>query len=267
MMEHILRHDDAEIIITSSNANKRKINVNMRNEDVFIPFDTWETCYSVDLISKILHIKGPAYLCDEIMRDEQPEYVEHDLRFDVFAYVDPKQFNSKKVLDFGCGSGASTMALGRALPFTHFTGVELKKDFLDIARLRAAHYEMEDRMDFHLSPDGDSLPENIGSFDYVFLNAVYEHLLPKERKTVLPMLWRHLKPGGLMFLNQTPYRWFPIEFHTTSGLVFINYMPDPLASFYARRFSKRTLADSDWPTLLRRGIRGVPRQPMLDRIA
>jgi SAM-dependent methyltransferase len=255
-MEHILHHADANIIITSSNANQHTIKVNMVNDDVFIPIDTWQTSYPIDLIAKILQVKGPAYLCDEIMRDEWPGYVENAIRFDVFAYVNTKQLKNKKVLDFGCGSGASTMVLARMLPFTQFTGVELEEDLLEIARLRSVHYKMGDRIKFHLSPDGNSLPENIGSFDCVFLNAVYEHLLPNERKTVLQLLWKHLKPGGLMFINQTPYRWFPIESHTTSGLVFINYMPDLIASFYARRFSKRKLANNDWPTLLRQGIRG-----------
>lgn len=255
-MEHILHHEDANVVITGSNANKFKIKVNMENDDIFIPIDTWETSYPIELIEKILRKKGPAYLCDEIMRDECPGYVENALRFDVLAYVNSEQMKNMSVLDFGCGSGASTMVLSRMLPFTQITGVELEEDLLEIAKLRSVHYKAQHRIEFHLSPDGENLPENIGSFDYVILNAVYEHLLPNERKTVLRLLWKHLKPGGLMFINQTPYRWFPIEFHTTSGLIFINYMPDRLACFYARRFSKRMLANADWQTLLRQGIRG-----------
>lgn len=255
-MEHILRHDEANIIITSGSANKHKITVSMKNNDVFIPVDTWETNYSIDLIAKVLHVKGPAYLCDEIMRDECPGYVEHEIHFNVFSYINTEQFRNKRALDFGCGSGASTMVLGRMLPFTQFTGVELQGDPLEVARSRADHYRMGDRVEFHLSPDSESLPDNVGSFDYVFLNGVYEHLLPGERKTILPLLWKHLKPGGIMFIHQTPYRWFPIEFHTTSGLVFINYLPDPLALYYARRCSKRNLANCDWRALLRQGIRG-----------
>ena len=106
-----------------------------------------------------------------------------------------------------------------------------------------------------MSPDGSSLPKDIGNYDFIFLNAVYEHLLPQERNIILPLLWSHLNPKGVLFINQTPYRWFPIESHTT-GLLFINYMPDFIASFYARHFSKRKLVDYDWTLLLRKGIRG-----------
>jgi len=255
-MENILHHEYAKVVITGSNGNKFKIKVNMENDDIFVPVDTWETSYPIELIEKILRVKGPAYLCDEIMRDERPGYVENALRFDVLAYVNSEQMRNTRVLDFGCGSGASTMVLSRMLPFTQIIGVELEEDLLEIAKLRSVHHKMQDRTKFLVSPDGENLPEDVGSFDYVFLNAVYEHLLPNERRTVLQLLWKHLKPGGLMFINQTPYRWFPIESHTTSGLIFINYMPDRLASFYAQHFSKRKLVDNNWQTLLRKGIRG-----------
>ena len=77
----------------------------------------------------------------------------------------------------------------------------------------------------------------------------------RSEKTVLRLLWAHLKPGGILFLNQTPYRWFPIELHTT-GLPFINYLPDRVTLHCARRFSRRIASDASWPDLLRRGIRG-----------
>ena len=66
-----------------------------------------------------------------------------------------------------------------------------------------------------------------------------------------------------MFLNQTPSRWFPIEQHTT----LINYLPKQVAAPYARRFSKRNLEDSDWNTLLRKGIRGASEREVLKLLA
>jgi hypothetical protein len=81
---------------------------------------------------------------------------------------------------------------------------------------------------FLVSPDANSLPPEIGTFDFVMLSAVYEHLLPEERRRVMPWIWSKLKPGGTLFINQTPYRYFPYEHHTT-GLWFINYLPDKLS--------------------------------------
>lgn len=255
-MAYTLHHADAEILVKNINGDKNKITVKLKNNSVFMPISTCETTYPINLIEKVLSIKGPAWLCDEIMRDESPEYVEKHILYDVFGYINKEQFKDRRVLDFGCGSAASTMVLSRMLPDTRITGIELASSLLEIAESRANHYNVGDRVKFFLSPDGNSLPKYIGDFDFIFLNAVYEHLLPQEREIVLPRLWSHLKPKGVLFINQTPYRWFPIESHTTSGLIFINYMPDFLASFYARRFSKRKLANNDWPALLRKGIRG-----------
>jgi hypothetical protein len=88
------------------------------------------------------------------------------------------------------------------------------------------------------------------------LSAVFEHLLPTERKALLPALWRLLEPGGVMFLDETPARWFPMETHTT-GLPLINYLPDRVAERYARRFSRRLRRDATWQEMQRDGIRGA----------
>ena len=73
---------------------------------------------------------------------------------------------------------------------------------------------------------------------------------------LLPRIWSHLKPGGVLFINQTPHRYSPVEMHTTA-LPFINYLPDELALRYATHFSRRINGDEDWPELLRAGIRGA----------
>jgi hypothetical protein len=95
----------------------------------------------------------------------------------------------------------------------------------------------------------------MGTFDAVVMSAVYEHLLPEERKALMPKLWWHLRPGGVLFINQTPNRAFPVEVHTTK-LPLINYLPDRVACLMARRFSRRVRARETWRGLLRRGIRG-----------
>ena len=228
-----------------------------------MPYATCETAYPLPLIKEILNAKGPAWLCDEIRRDESQSYVQKAIQYSVFSYVDEKQFRNKRVLDFGCGSGASTMVLSRALPKTKIVGVELDPILLNICKLRCCHYRIEDRISLLLSPNENSLPDDIGEFDYIFLNAVYEHLLPAERRILLPLLWKHLNNKGVIFINQTPYRWFPIEMHTTSGLFFINYLPDYLAFYYERYFSKRHKIGDNWTTLLRKGIRGGVLQKLL----
>lgn len=260
-MTTTIDHPDAEIHIEDL-GEKRSISV-IPKGDYYVPIKKWETKYPMDLIQKILSIKGPGFLCDEIMRDEDPEYVEHSLYWDLLSYVDQIDFKGRRILDFGSGSGASTMILSRLFPESQIIGVELVPEFLDIAQDRAKFYGNSDRIHFLLSPDPNSLPKDVGEFDHIIFSAVYEHLLPGERQVILPLLWSHLKNDGFLFIDQTPYRWFPIESHTT-GLPFINYLPDNLALIYARKFSKRINPDSSWIDLLRNGIRGGTTKEMID---
>jgi len=254
-MTTILKHDDANVHVEELPTGKNKIYVALTNDDLFLSTKECETSYPISLIDKILNLKGPCYLCDEILRDESPDYVQKALKYDLLGYQDEEEFKNKRLLDFGCGSGASTMILAKMFPHAEIVGIELEEKLLSIARLRTAYYGYKN-IELMISPNPDSLPPGIGYFDYVILSAVYEHLLPSEREPVLMQLWSILKPGGILFLDQTPYRYFPVELHTTSGLPFINYLPEKLALFYAQYFSKRKLKNNNWNELLRGGIRG-----------
>jgi SAM-dependent methyltransferase len=202
-----------------------------------------------------LDIKGPAWICDEIKRDEDTGYVENVLIADLLAYFDPQDFAGKRILDFGSGSGASSMILARHFPSASIVGVELDERLVEISKARLAFYK-HTNVSFLVSPSGDELPENIGSFDYVVMSAVYEHLLPGERKSVMPLVWSAIKPKGFLFIDQTPNRAFPIELHSTL-LPFINYMPRSVALAYARTFSRKIDRRDSWDQLLREGIRGA----------
>lgn len=249
----ILKHREA-LIRVEARQDQRAITVEPA-AGLFMPVRKWVTSYPPELIEHVLRVKGPAFLCDEIMRDESPKYVQHRFHWDLLSYVATEDWVGRRVLDFGSGSGASSMVLSRMFPRAEIVGVELMPEYVALAEHRAAFHQVGDRVSFQLSPDPKCLPANIGEFDYVVLSAVYEHLLPEERQTVLALVWSRLKPGGVMFVNETPNRWFPIETHTT-GLPLINYLPDRLTLHCARRFSQRVNTDESWSQLLRRGIRG-----------
>lgn len=275
MTASILKHPDATITIEELNTGRRKITIVPINHNLFISKNTWETSYPISLIKQILTAKGPGWVCDEIMRDEDPNYVQRNLELSILAYVGEELFENARILDFGCGSGASSMVLNRLFPSAELVGVDLMEEYVSIARKRAEHYGFENAT-FLVSADGKSLPDNLGEFDVVVLSAVFEHLLPDERTTALPLVWDHLKSGGILFLNETPFRFFPFESHTTR-LPLINYCPDRLALFLARRLSKKVDPNINWETLLRQGIRGgtvkqivailkqTPRKPVLLR--
>lgn len=213
------------------------------------------TEYPLSLIRSIFNVFGAGFTIEEIGRDVADNDAQLDVRYSVLAYF-PDDLLSKplKILDYGCGSGSSTLALSRLFPNATIVGMDFVGKYLNLARLRMQHYGLNNAQ-FYQVPSSGSF-SNYGDFDFVFLNAVYEHLLPAERPVVLESVWRALKPGGSLILNQTPHRWFPIETHT-SALPLINYLPASLARWAQIKLSKRSFGVETWDQMLRRGIRGA----------
>jgi ubiquinone/menaquinone biosynthesis C-methylase UbiE len=213
------------------------------------------TDYPMELIQEIFDQYGAGYTVDEIGRDTDSNDAQLDVRYCVLSYL-PDELLDKplKILDYGCGSGSSTLALTRLFPNASIVGVDFLDKSLRLARLRKVHYRLSNAEFFQVPSSGQLLGHT--GFDLVFLNAVYEHLLPAERPAVLATMWNALQPGGALLLNQTPHRWFPIETHT-SGLPLINYLPAPLARWAQIKLSRRSFGTETWEQMLRRGIRGA----------
>ena len=102
---------------------------------LFIPA---ETDYSIELIEQILAFRGPAMLCYSILRAEDPSHLLEPLRQYTLGYVDESKLEEKRLLDFGCGSGSSTVALASALPANKdLIGIDLIEGKIAVARARA----------------------------------------------------------------------------------------------------------------------------------
>jgi 2-polyprenyl-3-methyl-5-hydroxy-6-metoxy-1,4-benzoquinol methylase len=230
-------------------------------EEGYMTHDSCRTKYSAALIKKIIDVVGIRWVCHEIMREESPIYVERYLFYSLFSYMDENTQEADRILDFGCGCGASTIILKRMFPSSSIIGIDLEKKYIDIAHERASFYGIKQDM-FILSPSGKQLPAGVGKFDLIVMSAVYEHLLPEERKPILINLWAALNPGGILFINQTPDRRFPFEVHTTF-LPLVNYFSDRLTLECARRFSKMIEKTESWQSLLRAGIRGATPKEIL----
>ena len=202
-MVHTLEHKDGLVEIVENEKNKRVLHVKMpsNNQNESHNFSC-VTSYPVSLIQLLLDVKDPEWLCDEIKRDEEENYVQKYIATSTLSYVDEAVFLGKDILDFGCGSGSSTMALARLFPKTSIAGIDFVDQFLNVARSRARRYNLTN-IKFICSPKPSVLPKDIQKFDFIFLSAVFEHLLPQERKDLMPMIWGYLKPGGILFLNET----------------------------------------------------------------
>ena len=234
-----------------------------RQSNLYIPRKKCQTTFPLEMIHYWLERTEFAWVCERLSRHEDQTTIAAILRRQLFAYFSPEEFAGKRLLDFGSGSGASTLAIARMLPQTEIIGVELEADRIEIANRMKAYRRLQN-VQFLCSPAGDQLPGATHDFDYVMLSAVYEHLLPIERKTLMPLLWSSMKPGGAMFINQTPYRYSPWEAHST-GLWFVNYLPDAMTHWTVRHFAGRNPANrsDDWNVHLRGGIRGATEKEII----
>ena len=252
-----LANETGTLFIRELDTGRLELRGEARDPRVHVPHSPCITSYPLDLIRLIFSAYGATYTCDEISRDIDETEAALDVRYSVVAYFDEEVFaRPHRILDYGCGAGSSTVTLSRLFPHARLiVGMDFVEQFLSIARSRVSHYGITN-VQFEKVSSGENFQKAGEEYDLVFLNAVYEHLLPSERPTVLANLWSVLKPGGALILNQTPHRWFPIETHT-SGLPLINYLPDAFAFWTVRKFSKREISRSSWDQLLRAGVRGA----------
>jgi SAM-dependent methyltransferase len=250
-----LEHPDGRVLIEDLGSGRKRVAVELGDPSAYMPASSAETDYPVDLIEAILVLRGPAMVGYSIRRAEDPAQLAEPLRHYILAYVSEAELEGKRLLDFGCGSGSSTTALAQLFPRTNIVAVDLEQGNVSVARLRAAHYGIRNAT-FLVSPGPLELPPNVGAFDFVCMSAVYEHLLPAERPVLMAKLWQALRPGGALFLNQTPHRFYPVEYHTT-GLPLLNYVPTRVAFFAAGHLSRRVDRTQTWEDLLRAGIRGA----------
>lgn len=252
----ILQSTEGEAEIQALDARKLKITLHPSSSTTYIPRRECVTSLPLDIIAEMMDLSFP-WLCDWLSRHEEYHYVGVVLERQLRAYLRDSDLKNKRILDFGCGSGASTLWLAQLAPGSEIIGVDFHSKSIELARRIARARKIENAI-FVPLPDPKTLPNECGRFDYIVLCAVYEHLLPDERKSLLPQIWKCLQSNGILFINQTPYRWFPLEHHST-GLWLINYMPDRIAHVYARRcarINRNANRAERWEEHLRGGIRG-----------
>jgi SAM-dependent methyltransferase len=256
-----MTHSEGSIRIEPSpTPGRRRITTTLNEGLTGSPVRECETAYPDELIAVILEIKGPGWICDEILREESADYVEHTLRRELGAYVPGGAMAGRRVLDFGCGGLASTLTLARMYPDATIIGTDFNPGHLRIARARHAIYKQRN-IQILDQPSPSEIPD-IGTVDLIVLSAVVEHMLPDERRVMLPKLWDRLAAGGVLFVSDTPHRWFPIEAHTTK-LPLLNYQSD--AAAYRRTLGLgMTDMGRTWPEMLRAGIRGSTEREIID---
>jgi SAM-dependent methyltransferase len=104
----------------------------------------------------------------------------------------------KTFLDFGCGIGNTTRAIGARFSNAHVTGFDPSTESLAVAR-GATPIDAGGRITYS-SSDDNALPLESESTDVAFTSCVFHHIEPREREHWARELLRVLRPGARLFL-------------------------------------------------------------------
>jgi len=216
----------AENIIQISNEDLKKLEQSIRtnfhkawrSEDKFTPED-----YQIDL------------------QDHLINRLEHDRRRIIPWLNAAGNLKGKKILEIGCGTGSSTIALAEQGAIV--TGIDLDKDALIVAEDRKKLYGLDNiRIEYMNATEvHKNYPK--GSFDFIIFFATLEHMIHEERMIAIKETWDLLNSGGLWVVLETPNRLWYFDGHT-SNLPFFQWLPDDLALKYAKKSPRKDLADS-----------------------
>ena len=118
-----------------------------------------------------------------------------------------------KVIDIGCGTGASTILLAQLLPNAQIIAVDFLRDFLDVLKARANKAGVGQRIDTRTC-SMDDLPFPEAQFDLVWSEGAIYNM---GFEAGLAAWRRFLKPGGVIAVSEitwlTQCRPEEIQFH------------------------------------------------------
>ena len=163
------------------------------------------------------------------------------------------------ILEIGCGTGCSTVAL--AEQGAEVTAIDVDANSLLVASERCRTYGLEVNFAHANATEVHELFAG-RHFDYIIFYAALEHMTIEERMSAMRATWQMLSVGDLWCVIETPNRLWYYDSHT-SLLPFHMWLPDELAFEYSRfsprqnyREQYREYTDEAKLDFLRRG-RGV----------
>lgn len=117
-----------------------------------------------------------------------------------------KEKKGLKLLDIGCGTGLRTAALAKQLKCSEIYGIDIAKEMVEQAKKRIPHAQQVDMTSFTLGKEFDVVLCLFNCFGYL---RTY-----KERISALKNMQKHLKKGGMLFIDVMNAR------HKGEGLTF-----------------------------------------------
>jgi SAM-dependent methyltransferase len=149
--------------------------------------------------------KGGKWDWDEFFRTGEGD-VEQVLRGVAAQGIELRR---RKALDFGCGVGRLTQALG--LHFEECCGVDIAPSMIRLAR---EHNRRGARCRYELNAHPDLRLFAGGTFDFIYSTLVLQHMRPEYSKQYIAEFLRVLAPGGCAVFSlpsglRTP--WGPVR--------------------------------------------------------
>ncbi|MBL7220288.1 MAG: class I SAM-dependent methyltransferase [Phycisphaerae bacterium] len=162
--------------------------------------------------------------------------VEETRRFIVPWLDAARPLSGSRILEIGCGTGTSTVALVEQ--GAEVTGIDINERSLNVAKDRLGVHGLD--ACFHLV-NADEIANRFSDrhFDFIIFFASLEHMTHTERMIAMKDAWDLLPTGGLLGVIETPNRLWYHDSHT-SRLPFFQWLPDDLALEYSR-FSPRDI--------------------------
>ena len=154
------------------------------------------------------HLGGPSSRLSDFVRYLYPE---------IQRYCG--ELSTQRVLDFGCGTGATTVAL--AMHCSQVVAFDIDQRSITVCEKRLIEHNLIDKVQLLCAGGFENMIEKVGTFDFILLNGVIEHIpLSKSglREKILQMLFDILNLKGVLYINKTPNRLWPIDRHTTQLL-------------------------------------------------
>ena len=145
-----------------------------------------------------------------------------------------KSLCGANVLEIGCGTGCSTIAL--AEQGAKVTAVDVNCNSIEVAKDRCEIYDLDAHFICANACELYSILAN-KRYDFIIFFAALEHMTHEERLVAMKKTWEMLPEGGLWVVIETPNRLWFYDGHT-SHLPFFSWLPDNLAFAYSQ-FSPR----------------------------
>jgi len=113
-------------------------------------------------------------------------------------------FEAGRILDAGCGFGATAVVLAQAFPQSEIVGIDLSEPLLELANRAALAAGLGERVAFEKA-DVQQIPYNAGSFDAV-VSVQMLHIV-ENPVALLDEMERVLVPDGVLFMADIRRSW------------------------------------------------------------